>query len=47
MSTVLQLCVGSTNPVKINAAKQAFEAVFSTYSIHCYGMNAPSGVADQ
>ncbi|MBD5772023.1 inosine/xanthosine triphosphatase [Marinomonas sp. SM2066] len=47
VSTVIHLCVGSTNPVKINAAKQAFEAVFPAYSIHCNGMNAPSGVSDQ
>jgi inosine/xanthosine triphosphatase len=44
---IIRLCVGSMNPVKINAAKHAFEIVFPAHFIHCEGMNTPSGVADQ
>ncbi|WP_421852091.1 inosine/xanthosine triphosphatase [Marinomonas sp.] len=46
-STVIRVCVGSTNPVKVNAARQAFSQVFPNHTIHCEEMHAPSGVADQ
>jgi inosine/xanthosine triphosphatase len=46
-SAVIRICVGSTNPVKVNAAKQAFSQVFPNHIIHCEEMHAPSGVADQ
>ncbi|QRV24119.1 inosine/xanthosine triphosphatase [Marinomonas foliarum] len=46
-STVIRVCVGSTNPVKVNAARQAFSQVFPNHIIHCEEMHAPSGVADQ
>ena len=47
MSNIIRLCVGSTNPVKIQAVKNAFEAVFPTYRILCEGIHAPSDVSDQ
>ncbi|MBU2239499.1 MAG: inosine/xanthosine triphosphatase [Gammaproteobacteria bacterium] len=46
-STVIRVCVGSTNPVKVNAARQAFSQVFPNHTIHCEEMHAPSDVADQ
>ncbi|MGO2511614.1 inosine/xanthosine triphosphatase [Marinomonas polaris] len=46
-STVIRVCVGSTNPVKVNAARQAFSQVFPNHTIHCEEMHALSGVADQ
>lgn len=46
-STVIRVCVGSTNPVKVNAARQAFSQAFPNHIIHCEEMHAPSGVADQ
>lgn len=47
MTDVIRLCVGSANPVKVNAAKQAFLAVFPDHEVYCESMNAPSGVAEQ
>lgn len=44
---MIKVVVGSTNPVKINAAKSAILGVFSLTDILCIGINAPSGVADQ
>ncbi|MCW8355157.1 MULTISPECIES: inosine/xanthosine triphosphatase [Marinomonas] len=46
-STVIRVCVGSKNPVKINAAREAFAILFPNHIIHCEEMSAPSGVADQ
>ena len=46
-STVIRVYVGSTNPVKVNAARQAFSQVFPNHIIHCEEMHAPSGVANQ
>jgi len=46
-STVIRICVGSNNPVKVNAAKQAFTLMFPNHIVHCEEMPAPSGVADQ
>lgn len=46
-STVIRISVGSTNPVKINSARQAFLQIFPNHTIHCEEMHAPSGVADQ
>ncbi|MEM0912241.1 MAG: inosine/xanthosine triphosphatase [Pseudomonadota bacterium] len=43
----LNVVVGSNNPAKINAARQAFEINFSEYNIDIKGVAAPSGVADQ
>lgn len=43
----LQLLVGSTNPVKINAASETFQALFPDTGIICQGVSAPSGVAGQ
>lgn len=44
MKTVI---VASTNPVKINAAKEAFEKMFPEESFEVQGINASSGVSDQ
>ncbi|MEO9274288.1 inosine/xanthosine triphosphatase [Marinomonas sp. 5E14-1] len=41
------IIVGSQNPVKINAAKQAFNTVFKDSIIECVGQAAPSGVREQ
>ena len=46
MSTI-NVIVGSTNPVKIAAAEQAFKSVFTSHNFCCEGVHAPSGVADQ
>ena len=46
-STVIRICVGSTNPVKINAAKHAFLLIFPKHIVHCEEMHALSEVADQ
>ena len=47
MSVIIRICVGSTNPVKIRAAKEAFSTVFPDHIIHCEDMEASSGVAEQ
>ena len=47
MIKTLRLCVGSTNPVKVNAAKQAFLTVFPDRQINCVAMKAESGVSEQ
>ncbi|MDU0353711.1 inosine/xanthosine triphosphatase [Paraglaciecola aquimarina] len=44
---MLKIVVGSTNPVKINAVKQAIIRVFNLDEVECMGLNAPSGVAEQ
>lgn len=44
---MIKIVVGSTNPVKINAAKKAITDVFSLKEVECVGIDAPSGVADQ
>ncbi|WP_394131842.1 inosine/xanthosine triphosphatase [Shewanella maritima] len=43
----LTIIVGSNNPVKINAAKEALSLYYPNHAIFCSGMHAPSGVADQ
>ncbi|MCV2402807.1 inosine/xanthosine triphosphatase [Marinomonas sp. C2222] len=47
MTKEIYLCVASTNPVKVSAAKNAFLAVFPDLVIQCEGMEALSGVANQ
>lgn len=47
MPTRLQVVVGSTNPVKINATLGAFRTLYPHLQIDCSGMPAPSGVAAQ
>ncbi|WP_416308088.1 inosine/xanthosine triphosphatase [Neptunicella sp. SCSIO 80796] len=42
-----KVIVGSQNPVKVNAVKNALDAVFEPSLIECIGINTPSGVADQ
>lgn len=39
--------VGSTNPVKVNAVKNALSMTFPTITFDCKGVSAPSLVADQ
>ncbi|KXI29686.1 inosine/xanthosine triphosphatase [Paraglaciecola hydrolytica] len=43
----LKLVVASLNPVKVNAAKQAFTQVFAINDVACVTVDAPSGVAEQ
>ncbi|MGJ8679651.1 inosine/xanthosine triphosphatase [Paraglaciecola sp.] len=43
----MKIVVGSKNPVKINAAKQAITQVLSLADIDCVGIDSPSGVPDQ
>lgn len=43
----IPVLVGSTNPIKVAAAKNAFEALFPHAVIDCKGMSVPSGVPDQ
>ncbi|MCW8109039.1 inosine/xanthosine triphosphatase [Alteromonas ponticola] len=42
-----KLLVGSRNPIKVAAAKQAFMKAFSTQSLLAEGINSPSGVNRQ
>lgn len=43
----IKILVGSRNPVKVNAARNALSTLFKDAIIDCEGMHAPSGVADQ
>lgn len=43
----IRVLVGSTNPVKINAAKLALCQIFPEKNIECIGIHAPSMVPDQ
>ena len=43
----MKVVVGSTNPVKINAAKQAFEKLWPDDFWEVVGHSAPSEVSDQ
>ncbi|MGO4891201.1 inosine/xanthosine triphosphatase [Flavobacterium sp. W21_SRS_FM6] len=43
----IKVVVGSLNPVKINAAKQAIMQFFELEQLDCLGINAPSNVAAQ
>ncbi|MGI2257934.1 inosine/xanthosine triphosphatase [Shewanella sp. GXUN23E] len=43
----INLIVGSTNPVKVQAAKEAFKLQFPGAQIIATGLSAPSKVADQ
>ncbi|MED5524603.1 inosine/xanthosine triphosphatase [Gallaecimonas pentaromativorans] len=47
MTQPLKLVVGSTNPVKVAAAKAALAPFFPGQAIDCVGLSAPSGVPDQ
>lgn len=47
MSAAIQIRVGSTNPVKVNAVKTAFSAAFPNNVIECIATDAPSEVAAQ
>lgn len=47
MRKTIKVLVGSTNPVKINAAKSTLQRAFSGADIVVQSLNAPSGVADQ
>lgn len=44
---ILRITVGSTNPVKIGAARNALSLLFPEAEILCLGIHAPSGVAAQ
>lgn len=43
----LNVIVGSRNPVKIGAVRNALTPLFPEHVLACEGMHAPSGVADQ
>ncbi|REL26841.1 non-canonical purine NTP phosphatase [Thalassotalea euphylliae] len=43
----LSIVVGSKNPVKVNAAKAAFQLYFPQHEISVASVNAPSSVAEQ
>lgn len=43
----VKIIVGSLNPVKINAAKQAIMQFFDLDEVICLGIDAPSRVAEQ
>lgn len=47
MTQTLKIIVGSTNPVKIGAARSAMTTLYPEMNIDCDGVHAPSGVADQ
>jgi inosine/xanthosine triphosphatase len=43
----LMVVVGSKNPVKISAARNAVAILYPDHQVICEGMDAPSGVSDQ
>jgi inosine/xanthosine triphosphatase len=45
--STLKVVVGSRNPIKIGAVRNALAALFPEHVVACEGMHAPSGVADQ
>lgn len=47
MNTKINIIVGSTNPVKINAAQSTIATFYPDATIQCQGIHAPSLVADQ
>jgi inosine/xanthosine triphosphatase len=47
MRKELSIIVGSRNPVKVNAAKEALSLIFADTDVESTGENAPSGVPDQ
>ena len=44
---VIKVVVGSTNPVKVNAARTVFTTVYPDSIVECAGIAAPSNVAEQ
>ena len=46
MNTI-RIAIASRNPVKIQAAEQAFEAIFQDANIEALPLSVPSGVRDQ
>ena len=44
---IITIVVGSKNPVKINAIKNAIAVYYPESEIHCNGVNAPSLVSEQ
>ena len=47
MTQAVRIIVGSKNPVKVGAAKEALSTLFPEVTIECEGVHAPSLVADQ
>lgn len=47
MSKVINVVVGSTNPVKVNASKSVISALFPDAQVDCVGVKAPSHVPEQ
>lgn len=44
---MIKVIVGSTNPVKINCIREAFEQVMEDQTVEVVGEHSPSGVRDQ
>lgn len=44
---IINIVIGSKNPVKVNAARSAMAQLFPEAIIHAQGMDAPSGVPAQ
>lgn len=44
---MIKIAVGSTNPIKVNAVKKAISEAWPNHDIQCFGMKAPSEVAEQ
>lgn len=47
MKKTIKVVVGSTNPVKVNAAQSTLQRAFADAQIVVEGLDAPSGVAEQ
>ena len=47
MNQPIKIIVASKNPVKVNAAKVAFQKTFPTATLEVIGISVPSQVADQ
>lgn len=47
MTQTLRIAVASQNPVKVNAANEAFSLMFSHHQIECHGISVPSDVPEQ
>lgn len=46
-TNTIKVVVGSTNPVKINSVKEAFQEVFPSREIEVVGVSTASGISDQ
>jgi inosine/xanthosine triphosphatase len=44
---LMRILIGSRNPVKIDAVRNALTPLFPDHQLECIGMDAPSGVPEQ